>query len=263
MKTIATAVNLRRIVNNTIVSLAAQAATWTSTLLLTMAYGRFLGDATFGNLYFALTFVLLIGFPIECGFNQQLTRDVAREPRTAKRYVASTLLIKVGCWILLYTALQLLTRLLGYTEQVRTLVSICGVALLGTSVANTLAAAHIAFERSGIPAIGTVLEKGSSALVGIALLKQGAGVEVMALVLLGGAFANALWQAAWFGYFEGFSLRIERSDIDAIVRVSLPFMLYGVLGVIYYRVDTVLLSLMAGHAVVGWYGAAYRIFETL
>ena len=32
---------------------------------------------------------------------------------------------------------------------------------------------------------------------------------------------------------------------------------------IYYRLDTVLLSLMASAAVVGWYGAGYRIFDTL
>ena len=74
---------LRRVVNNTLISLVGQAITWTSTLLLTIAYGRFLGDVKFGELYFAITFVGLIGFPIEFGFNQQITRDVAQD--TVKR----------------------------------------------------------------------------------------------------------------------------------------------------------------------------------
>jgi O-antigen/teichoic acid export membrane protein len=257
------AINLRRIVNNTVISLGAQMVTWTSTLLLTAAYGRFLGDAAFGQLYFALTFVLLIGFPIECGFNQQLTRDLAQDPPKARRYVASAVLIKASCWAILYVALQLLTRLLGYTEQVRTLVSICGVTLLSTSLASTLAAAHIAFERSSIPAVGSVLEKGSAAIVGIALLKRGATVEVMALVLLGGSVASLVWQALWFFLLEGISFRVHRRDVTAIMRASIPFMVYGALGVVYYRVDTVLLSLITGTVAVGWYGAAYRIFDTL
>src|SRR5262249_19241558 len=47
------------------------------------------------------------------------------------------------------------------------------------------------------------------------------------------------------------------------LRKSIPFILYGVLGVIYYNIDTILLSFMTNPAVIGWYGAAYRIFNTL
>jgi O-antigen/teichoic acid export membrane protein len=48
-----------------------------------------------------------------------------------------------------------------------------------------------------------------------------------------------------------------------LIHKSIPFLVYGVLGVIYYRVDTVMLSLVASAAVVGWYGAGYRLFDTL
>src|SRR5436305_8052407 len=94
---------LRRVVGNTLISLVGQAITWTSTLLLTIAYGRFLGDVKFGELYFALTFVMLIGFPIEAGFNQQITRNVAQAPDKALRYLSNTLLLKVFLWLVLYS----------------------------------------------------------------------------------------------------------------------------------------------------------------
>src|SRR5215469_3495428 len=93
---------LRRVINNTGISLLGQVVTTTSTLLLIIAYGRFLGDFKFGELYFATTFVLLIGVPLEFGFNQQLTRDVAQEPTRALRYLSNTLLIKVVLWLILY-----------------------------------------------------------------------------------------------------------------------------------------------------------------
>src|SRR6266487_1058653 len=92
---------LRRVVSNTVISLTGQAVTWTSTLLLTIAYGRFLGDVKFGELYFAVSFVLLFGVPLEFGFNQQLTRDVAQEPARAARYLSNTLLIKMVLWLIL------------------------------------------------------------------------------------------------------------------------------------------------------------------
>lgn len=256
-------VSVRRIVNNTVISLSGQAITWISTLLLTIAYGRFLGDFKFGELYFAITFVLLIGFPIEFGFNQQLTRDVAQSPDKALRYLSNTLVIKVALWLFLYAGLLLICQLLGYSAEQRVLVAICGITLLTGSIANAFGSLHYAFERVVFPAFGTILEKGLSALVGFFLLKSGASVEIMALVLLGGSFINACWQGIWFFRLVGVSFTLEGSFMRELIRTSIPFLTYGVLGVIYYRIDTVILSLEATTRVVGWYGAAYRLFDTL
>src|SRR6185437_6975747 len=99
---------LRRVIGNTIISLVGQLVTWGSTIALTIAYGRFLGDTRFGELYFALTFVMLVGFPLEFGFNQQLTRDVAQQPERAPRYLSNTLLLKGRLWLVLYGCLLLL-----------------------------------------------------------------------------------------------------------------------------------------------------------
>lgn len=254
---------LRKVVNNTAISLVGQAVTWTSTLLLTIAYGRFLGDTRFGELYFAITFVLLAGFPLEFGFNQQLTRDVAQEPHKALRYFSNTLLIKGLLWLILYSLILLFCWLLGYSPEERMLVGICGFTLLSTATANTFAALHYSFERAIFPAMGMILEKSLSALVGILLLRNGFGVESMALVLLGGSLASTIWQGLWFFHLVGRSFAIDRALIRELIRSSIPFLIYGVLGVIYYRLDTVLLSLMTNAAVVGWYGAGYRLFDTL
>lgn len=254
---------LRRIVNNTVISLIGQVVTWTSTLLLTIAYGRFLGDVKFGELYFALSFVLLIGFPIEFGFNQQLARDVAQEPDKALRYLSNTLLIKGVLWLVLYSLILLTCWLLGYNAEERILVAICGFTLLSDAISSTFAAMHIAFEKVIFPIVGSVLEKGLGALAGILLLKYGAGVQVMAIVLLGGSLVNMLWQTSWGLRRVGVKFAIEGTLIRSLIRTSIPFLVYGVLGVIYYRIDTVLLSLMTSAAVVGWYGAGYRLFDTL
>ena len=254
---------LRKVVSNTLISLLGQAVTWTSTLLLTIAYGRFLGDVKFGELYFAITLVMLIGFPIEFGFNQQLTREVAQQPGQAQRYLSSILFIKTSLWLLLYGGMLLICWLLGYSLELRVLVGICGITLLSGSLANAFSALHYAFEQTVFPTVGTILEKGLSALVGILALKQGAGVEVMACILLGGSIISMLWQALWAFRRLGLDLRIDPSLLKDLMRSSIPFLASGVLGVIYYRLDTVLLSFMASTAVVGWYGASYRIFDTL
>ncbi|MGZ3626750.1 MAG: flippase [Ktedonobacteraceae bacterium] len=254
---------LRKVVGNTVISLLGQGVTWTSTLLLTIAYGRFLGDVKFGELYFAITFVLLIGFPIEFGFNQQLTRDVAQDPSKALGYLSNILIIKVILWSILYTCMLAICWLLGYSVEQRMLIALCGITLLSGSIANAFGALHYAFERVAYPTIGTTLEKGLSAVVGILALKYGASVEVMACILMGGSLINACWQAIWAFRLLGLHLSVDIILIKGLLLTGIPFLTYGVLGVIYYRIDTVLLSLMTSTAVVGWYGASYRIFDTL
>lgn len=254
---------LRRIIGNTLISLFGQFVTWTSTLGLTVAYGRFLGDFKFGELYFAITFVSLIGLPIEFGFNQQLTRDVAEKPEKAMPYLWNALLLKTLMWLLLYGVMLLLSWALGYSQEQWTVIAICGVTLFSGSVVNTFAALHCAFERTVYPSVGMMLEKGLSALIGFLLLKNGASVETMALVLLGGSLVDALWVAFWFFRLVGKRLAFDRKTLGVLLRHSIPFIIYGVLGVIYYRIDTILLSFMASTEAVGWYGAGYRLFDTL
>jgi O-antigen/teichoic acid export membrane protein len=254
---------LRKVVSSTVISLIGQTITWASTFLLTIAYGRFLGDVKFGELYFALTFVLLIGFPLEFGFNQQLTRDIAQEPEKAMRYLANTLTIKVVLWLFLYGGMLIVCYLLNINEEERTLITISGFILLSTAIGNTFAALHYAFERVVYPVVGTVLEKGLGALVGFFVLKEVASVEAMAFILLGGSLANSIWQATWFLRLVGTEFTLDWQLIRSLVKTSIPFFIFGVLGVIYYRIDTVLLSFMARPAVVGWYGAGYQLFDTM
>jgi len=254
---------LRRIVGNTVVSLAGQVVTWTSTLLLTAAYGRFLGDVKFGELYFAITFAALIGFPLEFGFNQQIVRDVAQAPEKARSYLTNAIALKLAMWCVLCMLSLFLAWALGYGEEQRTLVVICALVLLGTSISSTFGALHNAMQRTVFPALGTVIEKGLAAVVGILLLRGGANVVAMAWVLFASAIANAVWQAIWFFRIEGRGGSLNWAVARSLLRTAIPFLMYGVLGVIYYRIDTVLLSLMTNAETVGWYGAGYRLFDTL
>jgi len=254
---------LRRVVNNTIISLFGQLVTWSSTLLLTSAYGRFLGDVKFGELYFAITFVSLVGFPVELGFNQQLTRDVAEKPERAEDYLWNTLLLKTILWILVFGLILFLVWILGYGVEQRTLVVICGIDLFAGSIGNAFGSLHYAFERAVYPTIAKILEKGLTAAVGILLLRLGMGVQVMAFVILGGSVTNTLWQAAWFFRLVGMRMAVSKATFLKLLKGSIPFLAYGILGVIYYRIDTVMLSLMATTAAIGWYGAGYRLFDTL
>ena len=255
--------SLRKVLSNTGISFIGQIVTWVSTLALTAAYGRFLGDVKFGELFFAISFVALVGFPIEFGFNQQIVRDVAQDPKKAVRYPANVLLLKLALWATLFAAILGVSNVLGFGHEERVLIALCGCVLLVSATGSTFGSIHTAAQRQVFPAIGLVIEKGLGAIIAILWMRNGGGVVEAAIVLLIGASAGALWQFFWFVRLVGIRWTFDLHLVRDLVWQSVPFLTYGVLGVIYYRVDTVLLQAFTSTATVGVYGAAYRLFDTL
>jgi len=249
--------------SNTIMLLVGQILTWGSTLILAAAYGRFLGAAKFGELYLATTFLALIGFPIESSFNQQIVRDVAREPRDAHRYITMALALKGALWAGLYILAQILAVALGYSSEERWLIAVCGLMLISTAVTSTLISIQTAYGRVGPAKFGVVLEKGLDCVLAVVLLRAGAGVQVVALVLLFGSVVGMCWQIVRVMRMIGIQLVWAPQVARDLMRSGVSFLVYGVLGVIYYRIDTVMLSVFGTSAAVGVYGAAYRLLDTL
>jgi len=255
--------NLRKVLGNTGVSFFGQIITWISTLALTAAYGRFLGDERFGELFFAISFVALVGFPIEFGFNQQIVRDVAQDPTKALRYPANVLLLKLGMWATLFATILGVINVLGFAREERILVILCGCVLLISATGSTFGSIHTAAQRQVFPAIALVIEKGLGAVIAILWMRAGGGVVAAGAALLIGACAGAIWQLFWFIRLVGARWSFDFQLMRNLVMQSIPFLTYGVIGVIYYRIDTVFLQAMTSTSTVGTYGAAYRLFDTL
>src|SRR5579859_3217298 len=254
---------LGRAASNTLMLLSGQLVTWASTLILAAAYGRFLGATGFGELYLATTFTALVGFPIEYSFNQQLVRDVAQDPRSAHRYLTTALALKGILWVTLYALALLLSVALGYGPEQRGLIAICGLMLVSTAVSSTLISIQTAYMQVGLAKFGVVLEKVLDMVVAVLLLRSGAGVQAVALVLLCGSVVGMMWQIMRVSRIIGIRFVWDTRIARALIRSGMAFLAYGVLGVIYYRVDTVMLSVFGTDAAVGVYGAAYRLLDTL
>lgn len=254
---------LRNATSNTLLLLIGQLITWGSTLVLAAAYGRYLGPVPFGELYLATTFTSLVGFPIEYSFNQQVVRDVAQAPEHAHRYLTGTLALKGLLWVGLFAISIVLAMALGYSTEEQWLIGICGLMLVSTAITTTLISVQTAYMQVGMAKFGTVIEKGFDVVVATLLLRAGAGVQAVALVLLVGSVAGMSWQVLRVARMIGVRFEWDFQVVRQLVRSGVSFLVYGVLGVIYYRVDTVLLSVMGTTAAIGMYGAAYRLLDTL
>lgn len=254
---------LQRAVGNSSIMLASQVITWSATLGLTAALGRSLGDAGFGELYLALSFGMIFSVLVEFGLDQQLVRAVAREHSVAGEYLVNSLAIKVVLAGIAYTIIIVLIQVLGYPPQVKLTIAVYGVTVLFNGISSSLTAVYQGLERVLHSAMGTVIEKVLVAVISLILLSQGFGIAAIAGAFVAGSAIGATWKGLFLARMAPVRAPVELRTVRRLIAGALPFFLYWVLGAIYYRIDVVLLSKLTDTTAVGWYGAAYRLFDTL
>lgn len=253
----------RRVVRNSTFMIVAQAITWISSLVLIGTLGRALGDDGFGDLYLAIAFGTIAYVLVEFGIGPQLEREIARDHRLAGPHLANAIIIKVALSLLAYGVILLVVHSLHYSESLRLTIAVYCLSLPVMALSSSLTSVYRATEDVFHATVGQVIERVSVCLLAIAMLRLGFGVVAVAASYVAGLAGSALWQV-WFllPRLRG-TLLIERRMMRMLLRGGTPFVAQGVAVAVYSRADILILSVLAATAVKGWYGAAYRLFETL
>jgi O-antigen/teichoic acid export membrane protein len=151
----------------------------------------------------------------------------------------------------------------GENGTVVALVLILGGA---TALTMTTATAHSVFfanERMEHVFLTKVPPAIAGAAAGLAVVAAGGGLvpAVCASALGSGALGTlAGWSIVWRSYGHP-QVRLSVREWPGLVRNAVPFGFAEMLGQVVFRFDTVLLAAVAASAVVGDYGAAYRMLE--
>lgn len=254
---------LRRALGNTAIMLFAQLITWSATLVTTAVLGSRLGVDAFGTLYLAMSFGMLFGVLVEFGLNQQLVRAIARDRDLAGPYLVNALAIKLVLALVAYLIVLALIYGLGYSAEAGRVIAVYCLILAFNGLSTTFTAVYQGTQRVVYAAVGSIIEKVLVCILAIVLLWLGLGVVAMAAVFVIGSAASATIQGLCLRRVARIPLRLDRAVIMMLVRNAIPFFAYWVLGSLYYRLDTILLSKLTSAEVLGWYGAAYRLFDTL
>lgn len=253
------------VLSRSVVLMAAKIATWSLALVMTILLPRMLGPAGFGQLYFAISFTAVFSIMVEFGLNSLVAREVSRKRQDATRYLLNAAMIKGGLWAIAFSIMLVVIRLVGYPPTTRAAVLILAVGVLFSSMATLLVAVLQANDRIRWVAASAVFEKAVYVVLGVTVLLLGYGVVAVALVLLVGSISGFLLDLWWL---RRLAANVPLHDgwqgieVGDLVKRALPFFSVLFFGAVYFRVDVVIMSLLKSDVVVGWYGVAYRLFET-
>jgi O-antigen/teichoic acid export membrane protein len=251
----------RRLLTNSFYVLLAEGASKAIAVALFLVMVRRLGPAAYGIFAFAIAWSALIMTVGHFGLDQILTRQVAPAPERLHEYFANTLAIKA--MVAVPTVLVALT-VVALTSSSTTAQTSFWVFMgaLAELVTSTSVASYQAFERLEFVPIVRIVQRFLIALVGILVLLRGGGVVAIAAIYAGGSCFAAVLSLFLLQRIALIRFTLTPSTWLTLIRLSLPVGVAGVLASALFRLDILLLALFASSAIVGEYGAAYRLLDT-
>lgn len=255
---------VRRIAKNTGMFFLAQVISYTLAFFYMIYIARFLGVDGFGILSFALAFTGIFSIFADLGLNTLTVREIARNKSLTSKYFSNILLIKIILSIFTFGTIALIINLLGYPQETVNVVYFVTLSVILTAISGIFNSIFQAHEKMEYQSIGQVINS--------ILMFAGVFIGIYyGFNVLGFAFIFFISSAISLVYiFLMYIWKFSLSEIEIdfgfwkpSIKEALPFGLTGVSGMIYTYIDSVMLSLIHGNEVVGWYNAAYRLILVL
>ena len=231
-------------------------------ILLAVFLARNLGAAEYGKYAFAIAFTSLLLFIADPGLSALSIREIARDTRKADKYMTHVSVTKLVLSLLMVGVIAIAINLMGYPSSTITIVYILGFTNVFGSFSVFFRSIFRAFEKMEYEALTRISER--VLVVGAALGALALGYSlttVVSVMLLAQAFGFLFTLLVCIRKFARPRLSFDFSFSKLLVKTALPLTITAIFSSIVFYTDMVMLSMMKGDEVVGWYGAAHRLIS--
>lgn len=251
---------IQKLAKNTLALFAGQIINSVLSILLSISLARNLGDVVLGKYSFATSFTAFFAVFWELGYNTLLIREVARNKSLAGSYLNNILSIRAILSVLVITFMVLIINIMGYPTDTKIVVYIFSFYMALVSLSDIFKVTFRAFEKMEYEAGIKIFVNIIRISCGLLVLFLGYGLIELALVFLfSGIFEFLLSFLICEKKFIKSKTEFDFNFWKKSFKIALPLAMLSFFHIIFVRVDIIMLSIMKGDAIVGWYGAAYGL----
>jgi len=260
---------LRKLAGNVALRTGTEAFKKLVNLGFVVFVARKLGADGLGRYSFLLVLTSILGLVADCGFSTLMLREVATRRDEAPRLLGASIIMKSFLSGITFGLLWIVigwlhssggagaTSRIGYTEAY--LFAAYSVLLSFMEMFNAF---FVVDQRLDLDAITNVIQRGGAVLLGIVLVLAGMNVEGIGLAFMvatGAAAIVALWIVS--RRFGNPIFRVKLALCKSLLKEAVPLALTLFFSAVYFKIDQVMLGWMRSETELGWYSAAYRVFE--
>lgn len=231
-------------------------------LILLPISSRLLGDQAFGRYALATTMMFFVMLVDDMGVNMWLTREIAKNRDQVQSYLAHSLGLKI---VLVVASTLFILLILAFTNyDSETIQSIWIFALYGVLISfrDLGIAIFRAFENMVWATVVETVEKALITVLGIIVLLSGGHLIGLAWVFVASAAISVTLCALLLSSkLVKPTLAFSYRKFITMLKAASAFGISVFLTSMYSRIDMLMLSVMKGPEVWGWYSAAHKLID--
>jgi O-antigen/teichoic acid export membrane protein len=251
----------RRVASNTAVQVAGKLAVVALGAASIAVLTRYLGPSDYGRYTLALMYMQLFAVLADVGLFTTVVREISKDPARTQQLVGNALTLRLLLSIAMIAAGAGISLLLPYEREVRVAILLAGGPLLLGMLTSSLVTVLQARLRMARAVIGDVVGR-ACALASVLVVAE---LDLGFYAVMGAAAAGALATLAvtWplTRRVAAVRFRAEPAVWRPLLVASVPLGLALAINEIYFRADTLIISLYEPFGQVGFYTLAYRILE--
>lgn len=254
---------IKNIAKNSGIFLFGNIMNYVLDLVVLVYLSRYLGITGYGIYTFVFTYIFFFGILANLGIQKILIRELATQKKDAGKIVGNAIIIKFILSTIAILLSLLIINILNYPQETRILVYFASLTLLFLALEDSFSAYFLSTLEAKYAIASSISGKVvSTALVlGIIYFKMDLLYIVISFII-----SSIVYLYVSFRFSQKFfklELKWDTIIIKRLFKSSIPLAITQVLGVIYYRIDVIMLSLMKTFSDVGLYAAAYKITEAM
>jgi O-antigen/teichoic acid export membrane protein len=233
-------------------------------IILVIVLARHYGAEIFGHYTFAISFTIMFAMLVDLGINSLIIREVARDRKSASKYLTNVLLVKSVLGIVAFVLIFIVINLLGYPAELRFLVYAFGVYNILFQISEFLKSFFKAYELMHLDSLVRLTERVISTALALYMVYIGMSLMYVAYVFIVSAVLTMLIALVLVRKrIVGFTKGLSQPFMKKFLKKSLPFAISFALYTVYFRIDVVLINKMQGDLSTGIYTSALQLVEAL
>ena len=261
---------VRKIAYNTIVSTGARLIGVALSLINIGLIARYLGKEGFGSYSLILAFLYVFDNLADLGLYSLMVREISKPGADEKKVASNIFTIRIIALLVFLSIASIMIWFFPYSHQVKTGTLIAAVSFLFLSIGQVLMGIFQKYLRTDRAAVADVVGRIVQLIFVVLFIKFSAGLYGIILALILGCFINFVLLFIFARKHVLFGLEFDFPYWKKIIKATLPIAASIVLTLIYFKIDSIFLSIPIINRYspspisdVGIYGIAYKILEGL
>lgn len=253
----------QKIAYNVIFSSAAKVISVALALVSIGFITRYLGTEGFGEYSTVVAFLSFFAAILDLGLNSISTREISRKEEETEKIIGNILSLRIVSSLVAFVIVPFIFLLFPYPMEVKR-----GIAIIAASffLSSTYQVLNGVFQRSlamDKVAMSELIGRVVQVAVVVLAVKLNLGFDWIILAIFFNMLASLILVFIWSRKYIQLKLRADFSYWKEFLRESFPMGAVAIITFLYYKLDTILLSVMRPSADVGIYNVAYKIIDNV